>query len=62
MVARERIWVGIDVGKTAHHVHAVDAEGKAVFSRRVDNAQPAIEAVLARAAARRPARCGGRWI
>jgi transposase len=49
VVARERIWVGIDVGKVAHHAHAVDAEGKTVFSQRVDNAQRAIEAVLARA-------------
>lgn len=46
MAAGEWIWVGVDVGKTAHHVHAVDERGRAVFSRRVDNSQAAIEAVV----------------
>ena len=29
---RERIWVGIDVGKASHHACAVDETGKVVFS------------------------------
>ena len=49
MAVRERIWVGIDVGKTAHHACAVDGTGKVVFSQRVDNGQAAIEQLIARA-------------
>ena len=49
MAVRERIWVGIDVGKTAHHACAVDETGKVVFSQRVDNGQSAIEQLIARA-------------
>lgn len=49
MVVREKIWVGIDVGKAGHHACAVDATGKVVFSQKVVNGQAAIEAVIARA-------------
>ncbi|ANZ42555.1 transposase [Lentzea guizhouensis] len=49
MAVRERIWVGIDVGKIAHHASAVDETGKVVFSQRVDNGQVAIEQLVARA-------------
>jgi transposase len=43
------VWVGVDVGKQAHHVAAVDAEGGLVWSTRVVNDQAAIEKVIARA-------------
>jgi transposase len=46
---RERIWVGIDVGKAHHHACAVDETGKVVFSKRLGNGQAEIEAVIARA-------------
>lgn len=46
---RARIWVGIDVGKAAHHACAVDGDGKVVFSRKVANGQPEIEALIRRA-------------
>lgn len=46
---RERIWVGIDVGKASHHACAVDGTGKVVFSQQVANGQAAIEALIARA-------------
>lgn len=49
MKVRERIWVGIDVGKAHHHACAVDADGKVVFSRRLANGQADIEALIARA-------------
>lgn len=49
MAARAMIWVGIDVGKAAHHACAVDDTGKIVFSQKVVNGQAAIEAVIARA-------------
>jgi transposase len=46
---RERIWVGIDVGKAHHHACAVDETGKVVFSKRLGNGQADIEALIARA-------------
>lgn len=49
MPVRDRIWVGVDVGKASHHACAVDTEGKVVFSTRVTNRQAAIEALTARA-------------
>ncbi|MGD9525831.1 IS110 family transposase [Pseudonocardia sp.] len=49
MAARPVIWVGIDVGKRAHHACAIDDKGKTVFSRKVDNDQAAIEELLTRA-------------
>jgi transposase len=48
---RDRVWVGIDVGKAAHHACVVDADGKVVFSKPVANEQAAIEALIARAEA-----------
>lgn len=43
------IWIGVDVGKLAHHAAAIDAEGGLLWSRRVDNDQAAIEQLIARA-------------
>lgn len=49
MTTRPEIWVGIDVGKVAHHACAVDDTGKTVFSQKLGNDQGAIEALIARA-------------
>ncbi|MEV6391361.1 IS110 family transposase [Nocardia xishanensis] len=49
MATRPQIWVGIDVGKAAHHACAVDDTGKTVFSQKLGNDQAAIEALIARA-------------
>ncbi len=49
MAVREKIWIGIDVGKAAHHACAVDETGKTVFSQRVANTQAATEQLIARA-------------
>ncbi|MFC9898562.1 IS110 family transposase [Nocardia sp. NPDC127579] len=49
MNVRPEIWVGIDVGKAAHHACAVDETGKTVFSQKIGNDQAAIEALIARA-------------
>lgn len=49
MKVRDKIWVGIDVGKAAHHACAVDADGKVVFSTAVPNGQAEIEALIVRA-------------
>ena len=48
MTTRPELWIGIDVGKTAHHACAVDNAGKTIFSQKVGNDQAAIEAVIAR--------------
>jgi transposase len=48
-VAETAVWVGIDVGKAAHHACAVDQTGKVLFSRRVGNDQREVEALVARA-------------
>ena len=46
----EKIWVGIDVGRHAHHAAAVDEAGTVLWSRRLPNDQPAIEALMDRVA------------
>lgn len=50
MTVRPQIWVGIDVGKAAHHACAIDSDGKVVFSQKIGNDQHAVEALIARAA------------
>jgi hypothetical protein len=42
-----KLWVGVDIGKAHHHVAAVDGEGRLVFSRKVDNDERDILAVIA---------------
>jgi transposase len=49
VAVREKIWVGIDVGKASHHACAVDESGKVVFSQKLTNGQAAIEELIARA-------------
>ncbi|WP_063049764.1 IS110 family transposase [Nocardia arthritidis] len=49
MALRQRIWVGIDVGKAAHHVCVVDENGKVCWSGKLANDQRAVEAVIDRA-------------
>lgn len=61
MAVRERIWVGIDVGKSGHHACAVDDTGKVVFSQKALNGQAAIEELIARADRKAPTRWCGRW-
>ena len=49
MTGRPVAWIGVDVGKAAHHACAIDADGKVVFSRKVANDQAAIEQLVERA-------------
>ncbi|WP_039803650.1 IS110 family transposase [Nocardia araoensis] len=49
MGLRQRIWVGIDVGKATHHVCVMDETGKVCWSGKFGNDQRAIEAIIARA-------------
>ena len=39
---QQRLWAGIDAGKTAHHCMVVDADGQRVLSRRIDNDESAL--------------------
>src|SRR5262245_45671149 len=45
----DAVWIGMDVGKLAHHATAIDAQGRVLWSRRVPNEQAAIEKVIAQA-------------
>ncbi|MFI2478766.1 IS110 family transposase [Nocardia xishanensis] len=51
MTGRPEVWVGIDVGKQAHHACVIDGNGKVVFSRRFRNDQRAIEQLTAQVSA-----------
>lgn len=46
----ERDWVGIDIGRHAHHAAAVDDSGAVLRSRRIRNDQKEIETRLERVA------------
>lgn len=46
---RQRVWIGIDVSKTSHHVCTVDDHGKSCWSGRIGNDQRSIESVIDRA-------------
>ncbi|MEV6432444.1 transposase [Nocardia sp. NPDC051463] len=48
MALRQRVWIGIDVDKTSHHVCAVDENGKVCPSQKVGNDQQSIEAAVER--------------
>jgi transposase len=45
-----QVWVGIDIGKHAHHAAAVAADGQLMWSRRVANDQAAITELIGQAA------------
>ncbi|MEV0809644.1 IS110 family transposase [Micromonospora sp. NPDC050200] len=42
-----KLWIGVDIGKTHHHVAAVDGDGRLVYSRRVANDETALLTVMA---------------
>lgn len=46
----EKVWVGIDVGRHAHHAAAVDGSGAVLWSRRVRNDHAEIEMLIERVA------------
>lgn len=54
------IWVGVDVGKTHHHVAAVDDAGKLVLSQQVANDQREIATIVAQLGSRVSASTPGR--
>ncbi len=44
-----RIWIGIDGGKSSHHACAVDETGAVCWSVKITNTREAIEALIVRA-------------
>ena len=42
-----KIWVGIDIGKEHHHLAAVTADGRLMYSRRVANDERALLTAMA---------------
>jgi Transposase len=45
----DRVWVGIDVGKEFHWAHVLDASGRKLLSRRVENDEADISAFIGEA-------------
>jgi hypothetical protein len=45
-MARAKAWVGVDVGKNFHWAVVVDAEGEILLSRRVDNEEADLSALV----------------
>ncbi|GAB3946923.1 IS110 family transposase [Micromonospora vulcania] len=46
-----KLWIGVDIGKTHHHVAVVDDGGRLVYSRRVANDEAALLTVIAEVSA-----------
>lgn len=44
-------WIGIDAGKLSHHVTAVEADGRVLWSQQVANDQAVIESLIVKATA-----------
>jgi transposase len=42
----DRVWAGIDAGKGAHWAHVLDASGTEIFSRRVENEEADLLALI----------------
>lgn len=46
----ENVWVGVDIGRHAHHAAAVDRNGAVLWSRRIRNDEAEIRALIDRVA------------
>jgi predicted NBD/HSP70 family sugar kinase len=40
------IWAGMDIGKTHHHVVVINAEGERLLSRRIENDETELLALI----------------
>jgi transposase len=45
-VLMDKVWVGVDAGKEFHWAHALDASGAELFSRRVENDEGSLSALI----------------
>lgn len=46
VLVEEKAWVGVDAGKEFHWAHALDASGRELFSRRVENDETELWALI----------------
>lgn len=46
------VFLGLDVGKSAHHGHGLTPAGKMVFDKQLPNSEPKLRAVLGKLAAK----------
>ena len=49
------VFLGLDVGKSAHHGHGLTPAGKKVFDKPLPNSEPKLRAVFDKLAAKTPA-------
>ena len=42
----DRVWVGIDVGKEFHWAHALDASGRELLSRKLENGEADVSKLI----------------
>lgn len=47
----QQVWAGVDIGKAHHHAVVIDTDGRRLLSRRVENDEAALLALLAEVAA-----------
>lgn len=40
------VWVGLDVGKSAHHAHALDHDGNTLYDKPLKQDEKAIRTML----------------
>ena len=40
------VWVGLDVGKSAHHAHALDRDGNTLYDKPLKQDEKAIRTML----------------
>jgi len=45
-VVMDRVWVGIDVGKEFHWAHALDASGRELLSRKLENGEADVSKLI----------------
>ena len=46
------VFLGLDVGKSAHHGHGLTPAGKKVFDKQLPNSEPKLQAVFHKLAAK----------
>ncbi len=56
----DRAWVGIDVGKEFHWAHVLDASGRELLSRRLENDESEISKLIDEALCAWQAKSSGR--
>jgi hypothetical protein len=58
-VAMEKAWAGVDAGKEFHWAHLLDASGRELLSRKVENDETDLLALIDEALSLLPKRSSG---